>query len=207
MRCKDLLDEGMTKKHIIKQLTAKDTSFIYTMMRPEDVTIDLIIKSSVSCDITCTVTMNAKRGTALVRSIVLPTNNAVISFKIKQTHNAPYTKSSMRVSSVITDKSSVICQGNVYIGERAEKSDAYQKNINLLCGEGGVVISSPILEILQNDVSCSHGVTTSTIPDDVLWYCKTRGISEVEAKALFVDGFIRDSIGDNQDNNANTKVV
>ena len=196
----------MTKKHITKFLTAKDKSFVYTMTRPEDVTIDLIIKSSVSCNITCAVTMNAKKGTALVRSIVLPTNNAVILFNTKQTHNAPYTKSSMRVSSVIMDKSSVMVQGNVYIGKRAKKSDAYQKNVNLVCGEGGVVISSPVLEILQNDVSCSHGVTTSTIPKDALWYCKTRGIGETQAKALFVDGFIRDSIGDNQDKNVYKKL-
>lgn len=196
----------MIQKQITKFLTAKDNTFVYTMRKPEDVTISLMITSSISCAITYAVTMNATKGNIHVRCVVLPKKNAHISVTSLQTHNAPCTKSTMHLKSVIMDKSMVEFQGNVYIGKSAQQSDAYQKIENLIVGEGGVVVSSPKLEILHNNVRCSHGVATGTIPSDVLFYLQTRGICESSAKALFVEGFIRDSIGDIQDKRLRKKL-
>ncbi|MFH0749468.1 MAG: SufD family Fe-S cluster assembly protein [Candidatus Gottesmanbacteria bacterium] len=184
----------MSEKHIIKLLSANDSSFVYTMTKKETLIVDIIITSSVSLHGDVRITMEAKGGSATVRCLVLPKQGAVITLSMYQTHKASSTKSNLSVKSLIVDTSTVIFKGNVYIGKHAKKSDAYQKNVNLLVGDGGVITTTPTLEILNNDVKCTHGVTTGTIPNDVLWYMKTRGISEDRAKSLYIDGFIHDSI-------------
>jgi len=197
----------MMEKHITKLVTERDASFAYIMTEAEFLTVDLVIVSSVSFAADCKITMNAKGGIAMVRCIMLPSQNAVLSLSTHQIHTAPNAKSDVLVKTVIMDGSTVSFQGNICIGSSAKKSDAYQKNENLIFGSGGVINASPVLEILNNDVRCTHGVTTGTIPEDVLWYMNTRGIEEVMAKELYVDGFIRGSIGDIQDKEILEKIL
>ncbi len=189
----------MIEKHIIKILNVTDSSFTYMMVKKEVVNIDISIVSEQSFDAKVNIVMNADGGTANIRCLVLPKNGAAISLMTYQTHVGARTKSDLLVKTFIGDTSTFLFQGNVHIGKDAKKSDAYQKNINLLTGSGGVITTSPILEILNNDVRCTHGVTTGTIPEDTLWYMKTRGISETQAKALYVEGFIHDSMSVVQD--------
>ena len=188
----------MIETHITKQLSVKHPTLAYVMTKKESLVVNLVISSSVSFAAHFSLTMNAAGGNATVRCIVLPKNGASISLTTHQIHVAPNAKSDVLVKSVITDASTVAFQGNVSIGANAKKSDAYQKNENLLFGVGGVINTSPILEILNNDVRCTHGVTTGTIPNDVLWYMATRGLQKESAIALYIDGFIRGSIGDIQ---------
>lgn len=183
------------EQHITKQLSAKNPTFSYVMTKKENLAVDLVIRSAVSFAAKFSLTMKAAGGKATVRCIVLPEKGASVRLTTLQNHVAPNAKSDVLVKSVITDTSVVTFQGNVSIGKHAKKSDAYQKNENLLFGDGGVINTSPTLEILNNDVRCTHGVTTGTIPDDVLWYIETRGISKAAAKALYIDGFIRGSMG------------
>jgi len=183
------------EQHITKQLSVKHPTCSYVMTRKETLVVDLVITTSVSFSADFTLTMKAMGGNATVRCIVLPKKGARVKLTTHQIHIAPNAKSDVLVKSVITDASVITFQGNVSIGKRAKKSDAYQKNENLIFGDGGVIITSPTLEILNNDVRCTHGVTTGTIPDDVLWYMQSRGISEAGAKALYIDGFIRGSMG------------
>ncbi|MFZ2025283.1 MAG: SufD family Fe-S cluster assembly protein [Microgenomates group bacterium] len=181
--------------HITKQLSAAHPKFSYVMTKKETLVVDIMIASSVSFVADVSLTMNAAGGNATVRCIVLPKHNASVTLITRQIHVASSATSNLLVKSVIIDASTVTFQGNVSIGQHASKSDAYQKNENLLFGTGGVINTSPTLEILNNDVRCTHGVTTGTIPDDVAWYMRTRGLSETAAKSLYIDGFIRGSMG------------
>jgi len=188
----------MIETYITKQINKEHPTFSYVMTKKESLIVTLILSSTVSFAAHFSITMKASGGNATVRCIVLPKDGASISLTTHQIHVAPNAKSDVLVKSVITDASTVVFQGNVSIGAKAKKSDAYQKNENLLFGAGGVIHTSPVLEILNNDVRCTHGVTTGTIPDDVLWYMATRGVEKESAIALYIDGFIRGSIGDNQ---------
>jgi Fe-S cluster assembly protein SufD len=193
--------------YIAKRLSAAHATWSYVMTQKETLVVDLIIKSSVSFAADVYVTMNAAGGNATVRCFVLPEKGASIALTTHQIHKAANAKSDVLVKSVITDTSTVLFQGNVSIAKSAKKSDAYQKNENLIFGDGVVVSTSPILEILNNDVRCTHGVTTGTIPDDVLWYLQTRGVSEESAKALYIDGFIRGSMGTVQERESVTRLL
>lgn len=190
----------MEEKHITKLLHMNDSSFVYTMKKKEALVVDIIIASQVSFHAEVKINMEAKGGIATIRVFVLPTKRAGITISTYQKHIAPNTKSDMVVKTLLVDASTVSFQGNVYIGKDAKKSDAIQKNINLVVGDGGVVTTAPTLEILNNDVRCAHGVTTGTIPSDAVWYMETRGISEHVAKTLYIDGYIHDSMSGIQDN-------
>ena len=189
----------MVEKHITKVLHIEEPSFTYTMIKKELLNVDIVIMSSQKLDAEVRIVMQADGGIANVRCLILPKQGAAISLLTYQTHVAAQTKSDLLVKTLIQDTSTFLFQGNVHIGKDAKKSDAYQKNVNLLIGDGGVITTSPILEILNNDVRCTHGVTTGTIPEDALWYMQTRGLSETNAKALYIEGFIHDSMSFIQD--------
>jgi Fe-S cluster assembly protein SufD len=67
-------------------------------------------------------------------------------------------------------------------------------NNNLLLNPSAQAESIPGLEILADDVQCSHGVTISDIDPDQLFYLKSRGIDELTGKKLIVDGFTQDAL-------------
>jgi len=184
----------MKQKHIFKELTEDHPSYTYIMTEKENTHIDILIKGSVSFSGEVNIHLNTIGGTAFVRCYLLPEHHAAIKLITHQMHNAPKTKSDLLVRSLVKDTSSVTYKGNVYIAKLAKGSDAYQKNENLVIGDGCVISSEPTLEILSNDVRCTHGVTTGSIPEDILWYLKTRGLTDIQAKELYVQGFIHDII-------------
>lgn len=184
----------MKDKNIVVRLSPEHPSFVYTMTKKERVTIGIVIVSSVSFHADARIVMDAKAGSAIIHCLVIPQNNAAITLQTQQTHNAPDATSNLLVKSLVMDAASVVFRGNVHIAALAKGSDAYQKNENLLIGNGGAVTAMPTLEILNHDVKCSHGATIATIPDLALWYMKTRGISETKAKELYMEGFIYDSM-------------
>ncbi|MEK7177659.1 MAG: SufD family Fe-S cluster assembly protein, partial [Patescibacteria group bacterium] len=72
------------------------------------------------------------------------------------------------------------------------KSHAYQKNKNLILSSGVYVDSRPFLEILANDVFCTHGSTTGKINEESLFYLKSRGLNQKMAEELYISGFIQE---------------
>ena len=76
----------------------------------------------------------------------------------------------------------------------AQRTNAYQENRNLLLSPDAHADSIPGLEILANDVRCTHGATVSQVNRDELFYCMARGLSRGEAERLIVRGFFQDML-------------
>ncbi|TMK75099.1 MAG: hypothetical protein E6G45_14085 [Actinobacteria bacterium] len=74
----------------------------------------------------------------------------------------------------------------------AQKTDAYQENRNLMLSPTTHAIPIPGLEILANDVRCTHGATVSQVDRDELFYSMSRGLSRAEAERLIVRGFYQE---------------
>lgn len=115
-------------------------------------------------------------------------------FKVEtiQRHLAPNSKSNLLIKGVFYDQSKFIYQGLIRIEKEAQKSHAYQKNKNLIMSENSFVDSRPFLEILANDVYCTHGSTTGKLNPEDLFYLRTRGLSQTLAKNVLVNGFIKE---------------
>lgn len=80
--------------------------------------------------------------------------------------------------------------GLVYVAPDAQKTEAYQENRSILLSEGAVAETHPQLEIYADDVKCSHGATTGYLNPDELFYLRSRGIPEKEARSMQMMSFV-----------------
>lgn len=126
--------------------------------------------------------------------ISLNTTNSQIDFDTYQQHSAENTKSDLLFKNAMANSSRSVWSGMIKVEKSALKTDGYQANKNLLlCGTPHVE-SIPGLEILADDVRCSHGVTVGEIDADQVFYLTSRGIPEGEAKQLIAEGFLSSSL-------------
>jgi len=104
-------------------------------------------------------------------------------------HKARSTTSNFVYKGVLLDQSRSVWQGMIYVSPEAVKADGYQGNQNLLLSHQARVDSIPALEILADDVQCSHAATVGSLDPDELFYLESRGISRQDAEKLIVRGF------------------
>ncbi|EKE14901.1 MAG: FeS assembly protein SufD [uncultured bacterium] len=114
--------------------------------------------------------------------------------KTNQYHIAPGSISNLLIKGVFDDRSKFIYQGLIKIEKTGQKSHAYQKNKNLILSEKVYIDSRPFLEILANDVFCTHGSTTGKINEESLFYLKSRGLNQKIAEQLYISGFIQEIV-------------
>lgn len=114
--------------------------------------------------------------------------------KTNQYHLAPNSTSNLLIKGVFDDESKFIYQGLIKIEKTGQKSHAYQKNKNLILSSGVYVDSRPFLEILANDVFCTHGSTTGKMDEESLFYLKSRGLDQKKSEELYISGFIQEVI-------------
>jgi Fe-S cluster assembly protein SufD len=107
----------------------------------------------------------------------------------QQNHLAPHTTSDLLFKGALKGKSRSVWQGMIYVAPGAQKTDGYQANRNLVLSEGARADSIPGLEILADDVRCTHGATVGKLEQEPLFYLKSRGIPQAEAEKIVVEGF------------------
>ena len=107
----------------------------------------------------------------------------------QQNHLAGNTTSDLLYKGALMDESRSVWQGMIYVAPGADGTDGYQANRNLILSKGARADSIPGLEILADDVRCTHGATVGKIDENELFYLYSRGIPEDEAKQLIVMGF------------------
>ena len=128
-------------------------------------------------------------GNSDVKGIVLGDLNEHLSYNTVQEHASPDTTSNINFRVALKDNASSIYQGNVKVDKVAQRTNAYQSNKNLLLGSGARADSIPKLEILADDVKCSHGATVSPVDKEQLFYLNSRGLPLKQAEELIVIGF------------------
>ncbi len=107
----------------------------------------------------------------------------------QQNHLAPHTTSDLLFKGALKDSSRSVWQGMIYVAPGAQKTDGYQANRNLVLSPQARADSIPGLEILADDVRCTHGATVGKIDADSVFYLLSRGIPYAEAEHLIVEGF------------------
>ncbi len=112
-----------------------------------------------------------------------------LDYDTQQNHLAPHTTSDLLFKCALEDKSRSVWQGMIYVAPGAQKTDGYQANRNLLLSRRARADSIPGLEILADDVRCTHGATVGKVDPEQLFYLRTRGLPQKEAERLIVEGF------------------
>lgn len=106
-------------------------------------------------------------------------------------HKLGNTKSTQIVNNILFENSKSLFEGRLQIDEQAQKSDAKQKNHNLLLSESCEAIARPQLEVAADDVKAAHGATVGQIQDEELFYLMSRGIPRSSAMRMLSRGFER----------------
>ena len=111
-----------------------------------------------------------------------------------QDHISPRTASDLLYKNALDDRARTIFGGLIRVEPHAHFTDAYQKVRNLLLSDDAEANSMPGLEILADNVRCTHGATSGQIDEDELFYLRTRGIPTKVAQRLIVTGFLDEVI-------------
>ncbi|MCA1953971.1 MAG: Fe-S cluster assembly protein SufD [Anaerolinea sp.] len=112
-----------------------------------------------------------------------------LDYDSQQNHLAPHTTSDLLFKGALVGKSRSVWQGMIYVAPGAVKTDGYQANRNLVLSREARADSIPGLEILADDVRCTHGATVGKVDAEQVFYLQARGIPELEARRLVVEGF------------------
>ena len=106
-----------------------------------------------------------------------------------QRHLVDHCTSDLLIKGCLKDHARSVYQGLIQVSEGAQRTDAYQANRNLLLSETARADSIPGLEILANDVRCTHGATIGQVDEEQLYYLMARGLHRRDAQRLIVEGF------------------
>lgn len=104
-------------------------------------------------------------------------------------HASPHCDSSELFKGILDDHASGVFNGHVLVRKDAQKTNAYQNNKNILLTDKAVIDSKPFLEIYADDVKCSHGATVGQLDSEAMFYIRSRGISETNARMLLMYAF------------------
>jgi Fe-S cluster assembly protein SufD len=104
-------------------------------------------------------------------------------------HIEPNCESHQDYKGIYGDSSTGVFNGKIIVDKIAQKTNAFQKNNNILISDKATINSKPQLEIFADDVKCSHGCTIGQLDEDAMFYMQTRGIPQKEARALLMYAF------------------
>ncbi|MBP7496310.1 MAG: Fe-S cluster assembly protein SufD [Bacteroidales bacterium] len=104
-------------------------------------------------------------------------------------HKVPHCSSNEKYKGILDDKATGAFNGKILVEPDAQKTNAFQINKNILLTENTTINTKPQLEIYADDVKCSHGATIGQLDDNAMFYLRSRGISQAEARMLLMYAF------------------
>ncbi len=136
----------------------------------------------------------AGRGcNSLINGLFMPTGRQHMDNFMKVEHAAPHCDSRQLYNGVLNEMGRGVFHGRIIVHEGAVKTDAKQTNRNLLLSDKAQIDTKPQLEIYNDDVKCTHGATIGQMDEDAVFYLRSRGIPEAEARAVILRGFTAES--------------
>ncbi len=115
-------------------------------------------------------------------------------FRVLMDHKQPGCRSLQHFKGILSGISRSRFEGGIHVDPCAQKTEAYQKNAHLLLSEKAIAQSCPTLKVLADDVKASHGATVGQLGIEEIFYLKSRGLSEEEAKEFLIRGFVEELI-------------
>jgi Fe-S cluster assembly protein SufD len=117
-----------------------------------------------------------------------------VDFDTTQEHAAPNTVSDLAFRGILSDRSTAVWRGMIKVDPGAQQTDAFQECRNLLLSKRAHADAIPGLEILANDVRCTHAAAIAQIDKEQLFYLRSRGLPEPQAQRLVIEGFMAELV-------------
>jgi Fe-S cluster assembly protein SufD len=118
-------------------------------------------------------------------------NSQHLDYDTLQEHAAENTISDLAFRGVLADRSTAVWRGMIKVDEGAQQTDAFQECRNMLLSPDAHADAIPGLEILADDVACTHAAAIAQVDKDQLYYLTSRGLPEEDARTLVVEGFLQ----------------
>lgn len=118
-------------------------------------------------------------------------NTQHIDYDTLQEHAAENTTSDLAFRGVLADRSTAVWRGMIKVDEGAQQTDAFQECRNMLLSTEAHADAIPGLEILADQVACTHAAAIAQVDEDQLYYLKTRGLDDETSRTLVVEGFLQ----------------
>ena len=181
-----------------KQKVGKETALFITehLLENKDATlINFILdRGGALTDRFLSAELIGEGGSANITALYDPKNGQRFYYDTQQNHIASYTTSDLLFKGVLGKSAFVSWKGNILVSKDTKGTNGYQSNNSLLIDTSAKSESIPGLEILTDDVRCSHGVTMGNIDKNQMFYLQSRGINQEDAEKLIVDGFLSSSV-------------
>jgi len=132
---------------------------------------------------------NGERIDSTLKGITIIEDKQHVDHNTLVHHIEPNCESHQDYKGIFDDRSTGVFNGKVIVEKNAQKTNAFQANNNILVSDKSTINTKPQLEIFADDVKCSHGCTIGQLDESALFYLRTRGIPEKEAKALLMYAF------------------
>ena len=142
------------------------------------------------------VRLDGEYGELGLSSIYLGKNNQHHDMTTRVAHEVANCNSRQIIRGVLDDKARGVFQGQVRVAPHAQKTDGQQMSRALLLSRDAEADAKPELEIFADDVICSHGATVGELDETHLFYLRSRGIDEAEARAMLIDAFLIEAVAE-----------
>lgn len=136
--------------------------------------------------------MNGQNCNTLLYGLYLLDGNQFVDNHTRVDHAQPNCFSDEKYKGILKDKSTAVFNGKIMVHPDAQKTNAYQRNQNILLSDEATVNTKPQLEIFADDVKCTHGATIGQLDEEPMFYLRSRGIPENVARKLLLNAFADD---------------
>jgi Fe-S cluster assembly protein SufD len=133
-------------------------------------------------------------GECLINGLFMGTGRQHLDNYMHVEHAAPHCGSRQFYNGILDGQAHGVFHGRIVVHKAAQKTDAKQTNRNLLLNDDAQIDTKPQLEIYADDVKCTHGATIGQIEENALFYLRSRGISETEARRLLLLAFAEECV-------------
>ena len=144
-------------------------------------------------------------GDVRISGAYLADGTRVVDNTIGVVHAKPDCRSRQVFKGVLDAAARGVFQGKIVVARDAQHTDGHQLNNVLLLSKAAEADSKPELEIFADDVKCSHGATSGEVDAEAIFYLRSRGIDEAEARALLVEAFVEEAIDEVRDDGVRSR--
>lgn len=176
---------------IVKNITEMHGDVLVSIRESEKYCI--VLYGFATAPVNVTVELLKEGAEAIITGVVIG-HEGECSLHTIQRHVAPHTTSDLLVKTALMRTASFRFHGEIKLESSAQHANAYQRNENKLMSPHARVDTKPELEILANEVRCTHGATVGKLDDLMLFYLASRGLPREEAEALALNGFLSSAL-------------
>lgn len=136
--------------------------------------------------------MNGENCNTLLYGLYLTDGHQFVDNHTRVDHAMPNCYSDEKYKGILKDKSTAVFNGKIMVHLDAQKTNAYQRNQNILLSDEATINTKPQLEIFADDVKCTHGATIGQLDKEAMFYLQSRGITEANATKMLLNAFADD---------------